>query len=117
MSSHQNNHTEGEYIPESYIPHTESHGTKQLWKTFWILLFITVIDFIIYFVFPANMFRNITFIVLGVIKAILIIGIFMHLNFEAKFMRWMIILPAIIFISYLVAFLMIEGGFISSMKY
>ena len=28
----------GEYDAINYIPHTESHGTKELWKTFWLLL-------------------------------------------------------------------------------
>ncbi len=117
MSNSNHTHTEGEYIPETYIPHAESHGTKSLWRTFWILLGITIIDFAIYFVADASLFRNIVFIALGIVKAILIIGIFMHLNFEAKFLRWMIILPAIVFLSYLVTLLMIEGNYVSIVKY
>jgi cytochrome c oxidase subunit 4 len=117
MSNTHNTPTEGNYIPETYIPHPESHGTKSLWRTFWILLGITIIDFIIYFMAGASMFRNIVFIALGIVKAILIVGIFMHLNYEAKFLRWMIVLPAVVFLSYLVWFLLLEGDYVSMMKY
>lgn len=114
-----NNHThiEGEYIPETYIPHAESHGTKSLWRTFWILLGITIVDFIIYFSADPSLFRNIVFVAFGIVKAILIVGIFMHLNYEAKFLRYMIILPAIVFLSYLVWLLLLEGNYVSIAKY
>lgn len=115
--SHHQQHTEGEYIPETYIPHSESHGTKSLWRTFWILLGITIIDFIIYFAFPASMGRNLVFVAFGIVKAVLIVGIFMHLNYEAKFLRWMIVLPAIVFLSYLVWLLLVEGNYVSLVKY
>lgn len=114
MSNEHHNHSSGEYIPETYIPHTESHGTKKLWKTFWILSLITVIDFVIYFTFGPSMARNITFVAIGIVKAILIVGIFMHLNDEAKFLRWMIVLPAAIFLSYLAWLLLLEGSFVST---
>jgi cytochrome c oxidase subunit IV len=116
MSNHHT-HVEGEYIPETYIPHAESHGTKSLWRTFWLLLAITIVDFIIYFVAPASLFRNIVFVAFGIVKAVFIVGIFMHLNYEAKFLRYMIILPAIVFLSYLVWLLLLEGNYVSIAKY
>ncbi len=116
-NEHHTPHTEGEYIPETYIPHAVSHGTKTLWKIFWILAFVTVLDFAIYFIAPASMLRNIIFIALGIFKAVLIVGVFMHLNYEAKFLRWMIVLPAIIFLSYFVWLLMLEGDYVSVSKY
>lgn len=116
MSTHHI-HTEGEYIPETYVPHGESHGTKSLWRTFWILLAITIVDFVIYFAFGPSMARNLVFVAFGIVKAILIVGIFMHLNYEAKFLRLMIVLPAIVFLSYLVWFLLLEGDYVSFTKY
>ena len=117
-NDHLNTHTQqGEYIPETYIPHTVSHGTKELWRTFWVLAFVTVIDFAIYFMAPAGMPRNIVFIALGIFKAVLIVGIFMHMKFETSFLRWMIVLPAIIFLSYFVWLLMLEGDYVSISKY
>jgi cytochrome c oxidase subunit IV len=117
MSSSHHTHTEGEYIPETFVPHAESHGTKSLWRTFWILLAITLVDFVIYFIADPSLFRNIVFIAFGIVKAILIVGIFMHLNYEAKFLRYMIVLPAIVFLSYLVWLLMVEGNYVSIVKY
>lgn len=116
MSSHQS-HTEGEYIPETYIPHPETHGTKSLWMIFWVLLFITVVDFAIYFMAPAGLLRNIVFVALGIVKAYFIVGTFMHLKFEAKFLRYMLVLPAIVFLSYLVWFLLVEGNYVNLVKY
>lgn len=114
MSNHDQNTFKGEYIPETYIPHPETHGTKTLWRVFFILLFITIIDFAIYFMAPHSLGRNIVFITLGLVKAVLIVGIFMHLNYEAKFLRWMIALPAAVFISYLAWLLLLEGSFVST---
>jgi cytochrome c oxidase subunit 4 len=110
-------HVEGEYIPETYIPEAVSHGTKALWKVFWVLAFVTVLDFAIYFIAPPGMARNIVFIALGIFKAVLIVGTFMHLGQEASFLRWMIILPAIVFLSYFVWLLMLEGDYVSVSKY
>lgn len=114
MSNEHHTHNAGEYIPETYVPHGVSHGTKSLWKVFWILLFITIIDFAIYFMATPGLSRNIVFILLGIVKAVLIVGTFMHLSHEAKFLRWMIVLPAAIFISYLAWLLLLEGNFVST---
>lgn len=54
----------GDYDAINYIPHSESHGTKELWKTFWLLLGITLFDFMIYFVMPTSGYRNFIFIFL-----------------------------------------------------
>ncbi len=106
-----------EYIPETYVPKAASHGTKELWKTFYLLLFITVIDFIIYFSWPAGwpiMGRNIVFICLGIVKAFYIVGTFMHLKHEKMFMILMLILPALAFIGMLIFGLLHEGNAIST---
>lgn len=113
MSSNTDNITEEEYIPETYIPVAESHGTKELWQVFWILLGITILDFIIYFAWDACMARNIVFIVMGLVKAFFIVGTFMHLKFERMFMILMIVLPALAFIGMLVFGLLHEGNALS----
>lgn len=117
MSNNHSHTQEGEYIPETYIPHAESHGTKSLWLIFWVLLGITVIDFIFYFTMDAGLLRNLIFVSLGIVKAYFIVGTFMHLKFEAKFLRFMIVLPAVVFLSYLVWFLLVEGNYVSIIKY
>lgn len=117
MSTHQTTETSGEYIPETYIPVAESHGTKELLKTFWILLGITLVDFIIYFSWPHSlpmMARNITFIILGVIKAYFIIGTFMHLKYERSFLIKMLIIPAIVLLGMLIFVFLHEGNALST---
>ena len=113
MTTHTENHTDSnEYIPETYIPAASSHGTAELWKTFWILLGITIVDFIIYFTMPASMLRNIIFIVFGLVKAFYIVGTFMHLKHEKTGLRRAIVWTTVFLICYLAALILIEGDYI-----
>jgi len=105
----------GEYDAMTYIPHTESHGTKELWRTFWILLGITIFDFIIYFALDPTGLRNFIFIFFGIVKAYYIVGAFMHLKHE-KINLAMIILVPTIFIIGLIMGLLYEGNAITWMK-
>lgn len=105
----------GEYDPINYVPHTESHGTAELWKTFWILLGITIFDFVIYFVLGPSGIRNFIFIFFGIVKAYFIVGAFMHLKYEKINLALVILVPTI-FIFGLIAGLLHEGNAISQMK-
>lgn len=95
-----------------HLEHTDSPADMkaQIWKTFWILLAFTLVDIALYFIIPPSMMRNWVFIVLGVVKAFFIVSIFMHMKFERKFLRMMIILP-MSFVIYLVTLMIIEGRF------
>jgi caa(3)-type oxidase subunit IV len=106
---------EKEYNPVNYIPHSESHGTKEVWMGFWILLGLTLIDIAFYFIMPANMLRNSIFIVLGVVKAYYIVGTFMHLKYENNKLMLSIIIP-IVFILWLIVLLLYEGDALSIME-
>lgn len=105
----------GEYDPINYVPHTESHGTAELWKTFWILLGITILDFVIYFILGPSGLRNFIFIFFGIVKAYFIVGAFMHLKYEKINLALVILVPTI-FIFGLIAGLLHEGNAISQMK-
>jgi cytochrome c oxidase subunit 4 len=105
----------GDYDAINYIPHTESHGTKELWKTFWLLLGITVLDFVIYFVMPASGWRNFIFIFFGLVKAYYIVGAFMHLKHE-KINLALVILVPMIFVLGLISGLLYEGSALEVMK-
>jgi cytochrome c oxidase subunit IV len=105
----------GEYDAINYIPHTESHGTKELWRTFWILLAITILDFILYFTLTSesvHMTRNIIFIFMGIVKAYFIVGAFMHLKYEKINLALIILVPSV-FIVGLIMGLLYEGNAIS----
>ena len=108
----------GEFDAINYVPHTESHGTKELWKTFWILLGITILDFILYFSMASpdiKMLRNIIFIVMGLVKAYFIVGAFMHMKHEKVNLALIILVPTL-FIVGLVMGLLYEGHAITFMK-
>ncbi|MEK0440706.1 MAG: hypothetical protein RLZZ504_1622 [Bacteroidota bacterium] len=105
----------GEYDAINYIPHTESHGTKELWKTFWLLLGITVLDFVIYFVMGPSGFRNFIFIFFGLVKAYYIVGAFMHLKHE-KINLALVILVPMVFVLGLISGLLYEGSALEVMK-
>lgn len=83
--------------------------TKLIWRTFWILLGLTVLEFIIAFTFPPSMFKVGLFIFLTIVKAAYIVGEFMHLRYEMKFLIFAILLP-MIFVVWLLIALITEGG-------
>ncbi|MBL7900878.1 MAG: cytochrome C oxidase subunit IV family protein [Bacteroidia bacterium] len=105
----------GDYDAINYIPHTESHGTKELWRTFWILLGITVLDFGIYFAMSPSMFKNIIFIFFGLVKAYYIVGAFMHMKSEKINLALVILVPTV-FIIGLIMGLLYEGHALTYVK-
>ncbi len=119
MSSHSNHnvdiHDEENYDPTVWVPKVESHGTKSLWSRFWILLGLTIADVVAYFAWPPGIERNVFFILMGVLKAWYIVGTFMHMKYEKKSLGYMIILPMILIIFFLI-WMMYEGNFWNSFK-
>ena len=84
--------------------------TKAVWRTFWILLVITVIELIIAIVyyethfFPKHILNGV-FIIMTLAKAFFIVAEFMHLGHEIKNLVMTIAIPACLFIWFLIAFL------------
>ena len=118
MSEHNVAHTEeahGEghaFEPEKGVHHV--HGSKkEIWKVFFILLAITVLEFIIALtpIFREKLGKNPVvgiFLFLTIIKAFYIVGYFMHLRHEKMNMAYTILIP-LLFILYLIALMMLEG--------
>ncbi|MBI1222478.1 MAG: hypothetical protein GC180_07740 [Bacteroidetes bacterium] len=90
-----------------------SHGTKEIWKIFGWLTVITILDIILYFSMNPTMFRNIIFVVFGIVKAYLIVGYFMHMKHERLNLALSIIVP-VLFILGLIFGLLYEGNFWST---
>jgi cytochrome c oxidase subunit IV len=88
----------------------QPHGTSAIWRTFWILLVITILDIILYFVMPTGQLKNWTFIIFGIVKAYFIVGVFMHMKYEKLSLALMILVP-VMFIVGLIASLLFEGNF------
>ncbi|WP_316785673.1 cytochrome C oxidase subunit IV family protein [Pedobacter frigiditerrae] len=114
-------------MSEHNVHTTEDHGhgdhegmTKgRIWKVFFILLFITVIEFIIalwikpagYFGDHAILIGNSLYIALTLLKAFYIVAYFMHLKFE-KLGLQLALSVSFIFIIYFIVLMLIEGGYI-----
>jgi cytochrome c oxidase subunit IV len=100
MSSHD--HQSATTVPQK-------PDTKAIWFTFWVLLAVTAVEFLIAFTSDSKGFRVVTFILLTLVKAYFIVANFMHLRHEVKTLIWSVVLP-IAFIAWLVAALIFEGG-------
>ena len=93
----------------------EQHGhadssTKGIWKTFWILLGITALELVIAFVhlkfnFPSVLLRNTIYLCLTLLKAFFIVAEFMHLKHEIKNLILTILIPLLLFVWFIIAFL------------
>lgn len=94
-------------------------NTSGIWKTFWILLIATVIEFVVAFTIispEARTLRIAIFIGLTIVKAFYIVGEFMHLKHEAKTLIWSVLIPCIFVVWFIVAML-VEGGSIFNIRY
>lgn len=98
------------------ITHAPDHseGTGRIWKTFWVLSFLTIIELALgYFLYLKG--ENIshfailgTKIVIGVLtllKAYYIVSVFMHLGDEVRNMIMTITVPLVLFVWFIIAFL------------
>jgi cytochrome c oxidase subunit IV len=88
--------------------------TKKIWRTFWVLSFLTIIELGLgYFLYAQHghlgSFAVLTTkIVIGILtlaKAYYIVSIFMHLGDEVRNMIMTIIVPLCLFIWFIIAFL------------
>jgi cytochrome c oxidase subunit IV len=82
-----------------------------IWKTFFILVGITAVEFVFVFFMDPGTMRNTIFIILTILKAFYIVAEFMHLKHETKGLIWTILIPTSLLIWLLVA-LVTEGSFI-----
>lgn len=94
-------------------PPADSHnGTqmrKSIWKTFWILLGITIFEVGIAFSPLPHQVLKLIFIALTIVKAYYIVGFFMHLKHERLSFAWTIVLPFALIV-YFIIMMMYEGN-------
>ena len=103
-------HTSSEVTFHHHVPGAEN--VKRIWKTFWVLLFITIIELGLGLLLYATDFSSwLDLAVKGVIviltlaKAFYIVSIFMHLGDEIRNMIMTIAVPLMLFIWFIAAFL------------
>jgi len=114
-------HTEHTHSSDAAHSHSDAHANhkanvKAIWRTFWILLIITALEFIIALGFNwAHSIKAFIFIAMTFVKAFYIVGEFMHLKHEVKILIWCIVLP-MLFVMWLVLALIVEGGAILEVR-
>lgn len=92
-------------------------NTKLIWRTFWILLAATAVEFVVAFaiVHEHKFLRVSIFLLLTVVKAFYIVGEFMHLAHEKKVLIRSVVLPMIFVLWFIIAML-VEGNSIFEVR-
>jgi len=115
MSSKDEIHMKGYYtgdIHNQFVPeHYDPKNRKLIWRTFWILLIITVFEVAISFTGLSKVVLLYTFIILTLVKAYFIVAYFMHLKHERSSLIYSIVLPFVLIV-YLIAMALAEGNYI-----
>lgn len=98
--------------PEITFQHEPAANTKRIWKTFWILLVLTIAELALglsHYAFHMGdwliLFVKGAMIILSLCKAIFIVSIFMHLGDEIRNLKLTILVPLLLFIWFVLAFL------------
>ena len=100
--------------PEVTFAPAHSEGTGRIWKIFWVLSLLTIIELALgYFLYfkqdgmgsTAIMGTKIVIGILTLLKAYYIVSVFMHLGDEVRNMIMTICVPLVLFIWFIIAFL------------
>jgi cytochrome c oxidase subunit IV len=81
---------------------------KKIWKVFWVLLAITLVEVVLGMYFSHAMPKgliNFIFLALTVLKAGYIVSIFMHLGDEFRGFIVTVLVPLFLFVWFIIAFL------------
>lgn len=106
-----------EHVETSEGLHHPESSKGEIWKAFWILLGLTVAEFLIALALPEGAKEAIggkttisaIFLILTVFKAFYIVAYFMHLKHEKINLAYTIIVPLILVV-YMVALIIYEGA-------
>lgn len=100
-------------VADGEIREIPKPNTGWIWKTFFVLVGITALEFVFVFLMDPSTLRNSIFIILTIFKAFFIVAEFMHLKHETKGLIWTIMIPMALLIWLLVA-LITEGNAIGA---
>lgn len=81
---------------------------KRIWRVFWILLVVTVVEVILGMFYSHQMPRALVaffFLALTIFKAGYIVSVFMHLGDEKKNFLITVLIPLTLFVWFIIAFL------------
>ncbi|MFT3681924.1 MAG: cytochrome C oxidase subunit IV family protein [Ferruginibacter sp.] len=103
--------------PEITFAHPPAEGTGRIWKIFWLLSIVTVIELVLgyglakhWYGAPETSHGPILFVkgvicILSLAKAYYIVSVFMHLGDEIRNFIMTIVVPLCLFIWFIIAFL------------
>ena len=112
---------------EITMPHAPSSGTGRIWKIFWLLSVVTIIELCLglglakhWYGDPENHHAAILAVkgamcILSLAKAFYIVSVFMHLGDEIRNLMMTIVVPLCLFIWFIAAFLW-DGNSWKNMK-
>lgn len=108
----EHGHSQELSSPEITFQHEPAPNTKRIWRTFWLLLIITGAELGLglshyFFHLPewAVLFLKGGMIILSLAKAVYIVSIFMHLGDEIRNLRMTVLIPLLLFVWFVTAFL------------
>lgn len=97
-----------QYVEEHHDP----RARKIIWRTFWILLFVTIFEVGIALTSISKDILLWVFVILTIVKAGYIVMVFMHLKNEKLPLKYAILLPFML-ILYLIAIVIAEGNYLN----
>ncbi|PWH85103.1 cytochrome C oxidase subunit IV family protein [Brumimicrobium oceani] len=104
-----------------YNHHSEEEGKKlrkKIWKVTLILSVVTAVEVLLGALVKQGsdmwLTVKVLFIVLTVLKAAYIVMTFMHLGDEKKALKWIVLLPYLIFMAYLIFIGLTEGAAVAA---
>ena len=92
--------------------HGNLNMVKLIWRTFWILLVVTVVEIAMAVTLTGHVpqiILNIFYVLMSGAKAFFIVSVFMHLRFEIKYLVITILIP-MTFLLFAVVALLAEGN-------
>lgn len=101
-------HAHNDHTAEIHVLPPDKAKIRKIWMTTLILGVATGIEFIVAFAMNAGPAKTAIFVILTFLKTFYIVGEFMHLKYEVKFLIWSIILP-VSFICWLITAMLAEG--------
>jgi cytochrome c oxidase subunit 4 len=100
-----------EHTTTAHAHHEDHGGTKEIWKTFWILLGLTIVELVFGYWMIGIESHGLRLTIKGIIiilmlaKAFYIVAYFMHLKAEIRNLIMTIIVPLLLLIWAIIAFL------------
>ncbi len=92
--------------------HDDKSVVKRIWRTFWILLVVTIVELLLGLLMHLIampdwliLFVKGVIVILTLVKAFYIVAVFMHLGDEIRNMIMTIVVPLFLFVWFIAAFL------------